>query len=58
MSMRTIPIYEDDQELKTICLCVTHLSKLGWDGQWRVLNYLLIRYLGRSWALAKPKSDT
>ena len=51
MTKRLLPVYEDDTELRTICICVTHLSKLGWTAQWRVVSYLVIRFLGPNWAL-------
>ncbi len=52
MSNRMMP---DDAELGAICVCVTQLSKLGWTAQWRVLNYLVLRFLGNAWALGVPK---
>ena len=56
--MKIKPIYNDDSELRALAGCWALLRPLGWDTQWRVLNYLLVRVLGRSWMLPKPESDT
>ena len=47
-----------DLEVNALAVCFKVLKPLGFDGQWRVLNYLLVRLLNRTWALAKPVSDT
>lgn len=31
------------------------LEPLAFDARWRIINYLCIMYLNRSWALAHPK---
>jgi hypothetical protein len=54
MSKRLLPIYEEDCELQAICVCVTQLNRLASTGQWRVLSYLVLRFLGTSWELPKP----
>jgi len=53
-----VMVKEDfDEELNTISVCTLMLKRLTFDQQWRVLNYLLVRLMGRSWALSKPASD-
>lgn len=55
---RNLPrIKVQDAEIFALATCQKEMSKLGFDGQWRVLNYLLTRNLGRSWALVRPASD-
>jgi hypothetical protein len=46
-----------DTESNTVAVCVKLLDRLNFDQKWRVLNYLLSRVLGRSWALNKPKGE-
>lgn len=47
----------ESQETFALVKSIELLSPLCWDQQWRVLNYLLIRLLGRSWSLNKPATD-
>jgi hypothetical protein len=47
-----------DYELEAISVTVAALNHLTWDARWRVLNYIIVRFLGRSWSIAKPASDS
>jgi hypothetical protein len=54
-----VMIQEDfDEELNAINVCVLLLKRLSFDQQWRVLNYIVVRLMGRSWSLGKPTSDS
>lgn len=55
--LRVMMADDFDEELNTLSACTILLKKLTFDQQWRVLNYLLIRCFGRSWALSRPASD-
>ena len=55
--LRVIMAEDYGQELNALAVCTTVLKPLGFEGQWRVLGYLLVRFLGRSWQIAKPASD-
>jgi hypothetical protein len=46
-----------DEELNAMNVCVLLLGRLSFDQQWRILNYILVRLMGRSWSLGKPVSD-
>jgi len=47
-----------DEELNAIAVITILLRRLTFDQQWRVLNYAIVRILGRPWSLAKPAGDT
>jgi hypothetical protein len=54
-----VMIQEDfDEELNAMNVCVLLLKRLTFDQQWRVLNYIVVRLMGRSWSLGKPASDS
>jgi hypothetical protein len=53
MSKTVVHVWEDDPELKAICVCSNQLRVLGLHAQWRVLSYLVLRFLGQDWALSK-----
>lgn len=46
-----------DEELNAMSACYHLLRPLSFDKQWRVINYLLARLLGRAWILNKPVSE-
>lgn len=46
-----------DQEAKTLAAVFILLNRLTFDGQWRVLNYVIVRLWGRGWLLGRPKGD-
>ena len=46
-----------DEELNAMNVCVLLLERLTFDQQWRVLNYIIVRLMGRSWSFNKPMSD-
>jgi len=54
---RSMMAKDFDEELNAMNVCTLLLKRLTFDQQWRVLNYLLVRLLGRSWTLSRPKSD-
>lgn len=47
-----------DDELEALCAITLILKRLHFDQQWRVVNYIIVRLWGRTWTLAKPKSDS
>jgi hypothetical protein len=47
-----------EEELNSMSVCYLLLQRLSFDQQWRVLNYLLVRLMGRSWSLPKPMTDS
>lgn len=44
--------YED--ELNALAVITLQLKRFNFDTQWRILNYVIARCLGRSWILGKP----
>ena len=53
-----VMIAEDfDEELNAIAVITILLKRLTFDQQWRVINYVIVRLWGRTWLLARPKSD-
>ena len=46
-----------DPELMAINEFLKWTSTVGFDAQWRALNYVCIRVLGRVWKMPSPKGD-
>lgn len=47
-----------DEEARAIGHIIKILENRTFDAKWRMLNYVLIRMLGRSWRLSPPAGDT
>lgn len=46
-----------DAELNALNIITIMLKQFGWDSQWRILNYVIARTLGRKWILPKPAGE-
>lgn len=55
--LRVMMTEDFDEELNAMSAITILLKRLTFDQQWRVLNYVLVRLWGRTWLLARPKSD-
>lgn len=47
-----------DEEAQAIGRIIRLLENRTFDAKWRMLNYVLVRMLGRSWRLNLPATDT
>lgn len=54
---KTMLAEDYDEELNAINAVTILLKRLTFDQQWRIINYVLVRLWGRTWLLARPKSD-
>lgn len=55
--LRVMIVEDFDEELNAMSVVTIILKRLSFDQQWRVLNYVIVRLWGRTWLLARPKSD-
>jgi len=56
--LRVMLVEDFDRELNAMAVTVQVLKNLTFDQQWRVLNYVIVRLIGRSWSLNRPKRDS
>ena len=54
---KTMLAEDYDEELNAMNAVTIMLKRLTFDQQWRIINYVLVRLWGRTWLLARPKSD-
>ena len=53
-----VMIAEDfDDELNALSVITIMLRRFSFDAQWRILNYIIARTLGRAWILSKPANE-
>ena len=52
--LRVMMTEDFDVELNALSVITIMLKPFSFDAQWRILNYVIARTLGRAWTLNKP----